>query len=149
MRILRAVALIMALGACGGAGGPGSDPVSPPSDPDAPVAGPTGPGSPVSPSPRLVRPREGLVDVHPIRWERARVTEPRTLLVEFTSGVEACYGLDRVEVRSGPRAVTVTLYEGRVPMAEACIELAVQKAVQVRLAEPLGDRDIRDGARAG
>ena len=142
MKPLLAAALALALAGCGGTAPPGSAP-------DSPVTAPTGAMPPVSPSPVLVEPRDGLVDVRPIPWRRARPVGARTLRVEFTSGVEECYGLDRVEVRSGPRAVTVTLYEGRVPSAEVCIEIAVAKAVQVRLDEPLGDRDIRDGARGG
>lgn len=141
MRLRRTlVVAAVVLAACGG--GPGAPP------PDSPVTGPTGVPSPVGPSPQVVEPRDGLVDVRPIPWDRARRTGPRTLVVEFTSGVEDCFGLDRVEVRPAPRVVVVTLYEGRVPTAEVCIEVAVRKAVEVRLDEPLGDRDIQDGARA-
>jgi hypothetical protein len=115
--------------------------------PESPVSTTPSEGpSAVEPTPLLVRPRPGLVQARPRPWDRVEVTGPRTLLVHFTGGVEACYGLARVDVRYGADAVTVTLFEGRVPGDLYCIEVAVAKAVRVELDEPLGDREVVDGA---
>lgn len=94
----------------------------------------------------FVQPRAGLVDVRPHRFERVRVTGPRTLVVRFYGGVEACEGLDRVELDYEENRIVVTLFVGRVPAAEVCIELAVLKATRVRLDEPVGGRKVVDGA---
>jgi hypothetical protein len=85
--------------------------------------------------------------VRPVPWVRADAVDRRTVEVEFYGGVEECEGLDRVEVRERPRTVRITVFVGRVPEAEVCIELAVLKATTVRLEEPIGDRRIVDGAR--
>ena len=121
-----------------------------PSDPESPVV--SGPGqNPSAPrgGPLLVQPRPGLVDVRPHQFERVRVAGPRTLLVRFYGGVEACEGLDRVEVEYEPERILVTLFVGRVPSAEACIEIAVLKATRVELDEPVAGRKIVDGAKRG
>ena len=93
-----------------------------------------------------VEPRQGLVDVVPHIWDRAKATDPMHVRVEFYGGVEECEGLDRVEVDETAETVTITLYTGRVPSAEVCIEIAVLKAITVDLDAPLGDREIIDGA---
>ncbi len=66
------------------------------------------------------------------------------------SGVEPCNVLDRVEVEYTDEAVTMTLFEGHTETEEdvACIEIAMKKATIVELDEPLGDREIVDGAAA-
>ena len=105
------------------------------------------PGSPVpSPTPRLVTPRDGLVDVRPRPFDRARVEDERTVLLEYYTGVEECYGLDRVDVRYRRDSVVLTIHEGRLPAAEVCIDLAEQVLTRVRLDEPLAGRKIVDGA---
>lgn len=71
-----------------------------------------------------------------------------TLELQFYGGVEECYGLDHVDVTYGNQAITVTLYEGRVPGAGVCIEMAVLKSTRATLDEPLNGRDIVDGADA-
>ena len=43
-------------------------------------------------------------------------------------------------------AVYVTLFVGRVPTAEVCIEIAVLKSVTVRVDAPINGREIVDGA---
>ena len=68
------------------------------------------------------------------------------LLVQFYGGVEECYGLDHVDVKYGIDEITVTLYEGRVPSAEVCIDIAMLKAVRISLREPVAGRKIVDGA---
>lgn len=128
------------LGACARsdsprAGGDGDSPIS-----DSP--GPVGP----SPTPLLVEPRDDLVDPRPVGIESTEPMDDRTLRVRFYGGVEDCYGLARVDVEETADAVIVTLWEGRVPGAEICIEIAVWKAVDVTLESPLGGREVRDGA---
>ncbi len=123
----------------------GPTPVTP-GGPDSPVT--STPGTPPpEPEPTALRvsPRPGLLDVRPQAWERAVPVGPRRLSIEFYGGVEECQGLDRVEVEETRRRVTVTIFVGRVPDAEACIEIAVLKAVTVRLDRPLGDRELVDG----
>jgi hypothetical protein len=138
MRAVIAAALILT--ACAGVAEPGASP-------DEPIT-----STPVSPTPvpgptyQEVEPREGLVDVVPHIWDRAEPLGPRRIRVEFYGGVEECEGLDRAEVDEKDEAVTITLYTGRVPTADVCIEIAVLKAVTVRLDAPLGDREIIDGA---
>jgi hypothetical protein len=118
-----------------------------PSDPESPVVSAPGQNpSPPRSGPLFVQPRPGLVDVRPHQFERVRVTGPRTLLVRFYGGVESCEGLDRVEVEYEPKRILVTLFVGRVPTAEACIEIAVLKAARVQLEEPVGGRKVVDGA---
>ena len=81
-------------------------------------------------------------------FERVRLDDGgRAFTVFYYGGVEACYGLDRVDVAFAPRRVTVTVYEGRVPGAQVCAEVLQSKATTVRLREPVGGRRIVDGAR--
>ncbi len=80
--------------------------------------------------------------------ERVRLNDGgRALTVFYYGGVEACYGLDRVDVVFAPRTVTVTVYEGRVPGAQVCAEVLQRKATGVRLRERVAGRRIVDGAR--
>ncbi|MBI4259289.1 MAG: hypothetical protein HY658_01865 [Actinobacteria bacterium] len=171
--ILVAVILALLLGACArlssteaGAGDPGtgdagaSEPVgcgqSPAevpadADPDDPVSYTPcddDPGA-IDPGPTPVTPRPGMVDVRAREFDSVEVSDDGlTLTVAFYSGVEPCYVLDRVEVEEAAGSVTVTLYEGHEPGDEdfACIEIAVYKSVAVSLDEPLGDREVVDGA---
>ncbi|HEX2090412.1 MAG TPA: hypothetical protein VHI54_10880 [Actinomycetota bacterium] len=118
-----------------------------PSDPESPAVSTPGQNqSPPRSGPLFVEPRTGLVDVRPHQFERVRVTGAHTLVVRFYGGIEACEGLDRVEVDYEPRRIVVTLFVGRVPTAEACIEIAVLKATRVQLDEPVAGREVVDGA---
>lgn len=159
---LLVLVLTAACGAPSGSSDPGAGIDTPAESPDAPVgcydpgAPPEDPGG-LSPCPDLaptegpqrLEPRGDLVDVAPHPWERAEAGDDgRSLDIVFWGGVEDCYGVDRVEVDEGRRRVVVTLYTGRVPSAEVCIELAVEQYVEVRLEDPVGDRRIVDGASA-
>lgn len=148
----RLVAIVLAamLGAIacgspeGSAGSPPGAPVS--SGPDQPVSNTPGGRPSVDGGPQRVEPRDGLVDVRAIGWDRHEVVDGGAAVdVFFWHGVEECYGIDHVDVDYGKEEVTITLYEGRNPEAEACIELAVRKVVRVELDEPLGDRRVRNG----
>jgi hypothetical protein len=119
--------------------------------PDTPVSsGPiTGDQPPVDPGPMIVEPRPGMADVYARPFDSASVgDDDTTVTIDFVSGVEPCTVLDRVDVRYGAEAVTITLYEGHDPDAGdvACIEIGVFKRVIVQLDEPLGGRRIVDGA---
>jgi hypothetical protein len=103
------------------------------------------------PGPQLVEPRPGMADVRARPFDTATVGDDGvTVRIDFVSGVEPCYVLDHIDVRYGPDAVTITLFEGHDPEAGdvACIEIGVFKRVIVTLDEPLGDREIVDGGAA-
>lgn len=119
-----------------------------PGGPDSPVTSTPGPPGTPEPGPTALRvsPRPGLVDVRPHSWDRAEQVGPRRLRIDFYGGVEECEGLDRVEVKESRKAITVSLFVGRVPTAEVCIEIAVLKSVTIRVDAPIGGREIVDGA---
>ena len=136
------VVTLVLLGGCGERAEPGNV-----SGPDQPVS--SGPVTTVpNPGPTTleVEPRQGLVDVVPHIWDKAEPLDSRTIRVEFYGGVEECEGLDHVEVEETKDTVTITLYTGRVPAAEVCIEIALLKATTVELDSPLAGREIVDGA---
>jgi len=98
---------------------------------------------------KLVEPTPAMAGVQPHVFDHAVVSDDGTsVTVVFWSGVEPCYVLDHVDVDYGVRTVTITLYEGHDPNAGdvACIEIALLKKVVVQLDEPVGDREIVDGA---
>ena len=140
-RVLMAMT-VLALVGCAERAEPGANP-----GPDQPVSNPPVTVVP-NPGPTIleVEPREGLVDVVPHIFDKAETLDSRTIRVEFYGGVEECEGLDRVEVEESKQSVTITLYTGRVPSAEVCIEIAVLKATTVELESPLAGREIVDGA---
>jgi hypothetical protein len=90
-------------------------------------------------------------NVHPIPWDGAVPdASGRTVRVNYTTGVEPCNVLDHVAVRYSPTAVTITLFEGSDPRAanQYCIDIAVQRATDVRLRQALGHRMLVDGAKS-
>jgi hypothetical protein len=146
MTRIAALALVLLVG-CGGVGrGDAARPGGAP--PDAPVTStPAEPTDPIpSPRPKIVEPRAGLLDVRPQPWDAVTTLNDRSLLVAFYSGVHECYGVDRVEVGYAARALTVTLFIGRVGGNRICIEIAEYQAVRVPLDEPLEGRKVVDGA---
>ncbi len=123
-------------------GRPGTSP-----NPELPVTSSPGQNPSIPPGgPILVSPRRGLVDPRPHPFQRARVAGRRSVVVRFYGGVEACEGLDHVDVEYEPNRIVITLFVGRVPTAEACIEVAVLKVTRVHLKEPVAGREIVDGA---
>jgi hypothetical protein len=154
-RAAAAVALAVLLAACGGSGP--DAPVSAPDPVPPPGAGGTPPDAAVAPGagapggdPQIVVPRSGMADVRPRPWEWAtpREGDERVVDITFWSGVEPCAVLERVDVDERDDAVVVTLFEGRDPGSARvpCPDLAVQKQVSVELSEPLGARQVLDGA---
>lgn len=132
-------------------GDPSPAPAPAPGNPDDPVSTPAPePREPdPEPSAQVVEPRPGMSDVRPIGWNDFKVLNERLVRVFFTSGVEPCYVLDRAEVQYQPERVVITLFQGREPGSDdvACIEIAVFKAVDITLDEPLGSRPIVDGSQ--
>jgi hypothetical protein len=107
------------------AGGPGSVPsaVASPSPDASPSVEPGGGGL----QPRIVTPKPGQLDVHPIAAEQLAATVTgRNVVVEITyaSGVEPCYVLDSIVVERGEHAFTITLRQGHGPGDAVCIQLA-------------------------
>ena len=131
---------VSVLVACAERAEPGAGPEQPVSNP--PVTTVPNPG----PTMLEVEPRDGLVDVVPHIWDSAEPLDSTTIRVEFYGGVEECEGLDHVEVEETKQDVTITLYTGRVPSAEVCIEIALLKATTIELDSPLGGRELVDGA---
>jgi hypothetical protein len=138
------ISLSMAAMVLAGCGSRSAGPAVP--GPNSPVtSSPVSPGPVPSPTPRVLEPEPGLVDVRAQPWDSSEVLAPRSVQVMFYGGVEACYGLDRVEVRERPDRVAITVFVGRKPQAEVCIDLAELQAVRVTLDEPVEDREIVDG----
>ena len=109
----------------------------------------TGSPPPDDGGPQVVEPRPGMADVVARPFDSATVGEDdTTVTIDFVSGIEPCTVLDRVDVRYGASAVTITLFEGHDPNAGdvACIEIGVLKRVVVHLDEPVAGREIVDGA---
>jgi hypothetical protein len=146
---LRRVALIAALGlalaACSGAAAP---PASPSGDPGTGSGGNIGggggvvidptPGDPAAGQPRIVVPRAGQKDTHPVGAMRLQASvDGRHVLVKVTwySGVEPCNVLDSVRVERSGTDVAITLIEGASQVDVACIEIAELKATIVDLGD--------------
>lgn len=151
MRIRILVLVLVALLGLAACGEPSLAPGGDAEGPDTPVTGSPDDGDRVDPEaePELVEPRPGMANVQPRPWEEAVVADDgRTVEIRFWSGVEPCSVLDRVEVDAAPEQVVITLFEGSDPAEPdaVCIEIAKRKAVRVTLDEPVGDREIVDGA---
>ncbi len=104
---------------------------------------------PSEPGPQVVKPRPGMVAMQRVPWQKAEVRDDRVVRVFFSSGVEPCHVLDHVDVEYLDREIRITLFEGSDPKAGdvACIEIAVHKAVDVPLAEPVRGRRLVDGSQ--
>lgn len=141
------VAILVAGAACTGTS-PETPAGSASSDPDRAVSSTPGTSRTGEGGALRVTSKINLEDPKPIRWERYELLRGGTALdFYYWSGVEECYAFDHPEVLYGRKRITVTLFEGRVPDVDACIELAVKKVVEVALGEPLGDRKVVDGAK--
>jgi hypothetical protein len=119
--------------------------------PDAPVTSPPGdPGAGDAPpggvERRLLEATPGLVDPRPSAVESFAEVGGTTIELRFYAGVEACYGLEAVEVVEESESVTVTVLVGSRPTAEACIDIAEAVATRIDLGSPLGGRPLLDGS---
>jgi hypothetical protein len=96
------------------------------------------PGGVPDPGGRIVVPKPGQLDVHPVAAESLAATvDGRRVVVtiSWTSGVEPCYVLDSIVVQRGEHSFAVTLREGRGPGDAVCIEIAETKRAMVDLGE--------------
>ena len=152
------VAAALVLSACGSSPPeartvPGAVDSQAPVDPESPVSSTPDPSATLPQGDgraQRVRPRSGMADLRQVAWEKARQTSSgRALRVTYWSGVEPCNVLDNVDVAYSPKRITVTLFEGHDPEAGdvACIDIALLKAVVVKLDEPVDGRKIVDGAK--
>lgn len=145
MRIAVVVVGLVLLAGCGDDGGDAvSDaPLTSMAPGRPPVGGDANPGAPEV---RQVTPEGGLANPNPAAIESGSMIDDTTIELRFYSGVQDCYGLDRVEVDAGDEAVTVTVFVGSRPGDRACIEIAELVATKVTLDDPLGARTLVDGA---
>jgi hypothetical protein len=87
---------------------------------------------------RLVVPKPGQIDPHPIRADSlSAVVDGRRVVVTvaYTSGVEPCNVLDSIIVTTGDHSFDIVLREGHGPGDAMCIEIAEFKRTQVDLGE--------------
>ena len=124
-----------------------------PVDPESPVSCPPdcpdgGDLEPQPGKPKIVEPRPGMKDVHPVGWDKAKARGPRAVLVTYWSGVEPCNVLDHVDIAYKAKTIEITLYEGSDPADPdaVCIEIALLKGVKLTLDEAVDGRKITDGA---
>ncbi len=114
-------------------------------NPDQPVSVPASSGVP-SAGPSMAVPVGNTINPRKVPWTSATPVA-EGLKITWTSGVEPCYSLDRVEVTETASTVTVTLWEGTTDEEAVCIEIAIEKATIVKLAKPLNGREVVDGAK--
>lgn len=128
------VAAIAALSACGSTAEPGSD------DDTTATRAPD-----ASSSPGMLPVREDLVDPQVVAWRTWRAVDDRTLEVTVTAGPTDCYGADP-EVAESEAAVRIRVRVGLLPQAagKECPAIAVESVVLVRLAAPLGTRNVEN-----
>lgn len=145
---LVAVLAVAVLAACAGGGGdrtgdhPPSGPgAAPPAMPDASV--------PATPELTPVTAVPGS-RVRPLGFTQAgQSTDGRVLFLDVAIGGAPCDAVTGVDVAELPDTVTVTVYAGAVagatcdPHPRAVLGTA---RIEVRLAEPLGSRTLRNGA---
>ncbi|MFV2086827.1 hypothetical protein [Micromonospora sp. LOL_021] len=126
------VGAVVALSACGPAAEPGDD------------DGTTATQAPdASTSPGALPVRDDLVDPQVVAWRTWRAVDDRTLEFTVTAGPADCYGAEP-QVQESETAVRVQIRVGRLPEAvdQECPAIALESAVLVRLAAPLGDREV-------
>jgi hypothetical protein len=149
------IAVAVLLSACASAGSsPAPSDEAQPSE--APAAWePPGIGQPEPGGVELVEPQPGQQNVHPVALERMdATTSGRVVSVDayWTSGVDPCYVLDRVEVHlNDDQTVDVTIHEGTSDPDAICVMMAVAKHTIFSFEVPdTGTwtiRDSQDGAQ--
>jgi hypothetical protein len=124
---------------------------SPIPPPDSPVSTTIPPGGvPTEPSPSPVEPKTGLENVRPVQWQDATAgTDDRSVTLTWFTGPPECYGLDHVDVAYNAHDITITLFEGTVPGAQVCTEIAMFVSTTVALDQDIAGRKIVDGAKKG
>ena len=94
----------------------------------------------------MLEPTPGLQNPVATFIESYATPSDTTVELRFATGVEDCYGLDRVDVEEEADAVTVTVFTGSKPGAQVCIEIAELVVTTVELSAPLGERVVIDGS---
>lgn len=87
---------------------------------------------------RIVTPKPGQVDVHPIAADTlSAAVDGRKVIVEidYTTGVEPCYVLDSIVVQKGDHSFALTLRQGHEPGDAVCIQIAEMVRTFVDLGE--------------
>jgi len=145
VRTLRLSVALVLLAACGAPGGTGIEHGGVVSS--GPLPRPT--GAPAT-APNEARPDTRIVELRPRRWSRAEAGAGRELRLHYSvTGHPECQALGRVDVLETAGTVTVTLLVGHLPGA-ACDgpqpQLAAPFTTVVTLREPLGHRQVVDGA---
>jgi hypothetical protein len=80
----------------------------------------------------------------PEPWSSPRVSvDGRRVTVAYSVG--GCFGSERTETAEGRDEVTITVLVREHP-DDTCSDLAQERTATVTLDEPLGDRDLVDGA---
>jgi hypothetical protein len=92
---------------------------------------------------KLVVPRPGMLDVHPVPWA---YLEQRSAY--YYAGVEPCVVLDSVKVDYRKDTIAISLFTGSDPEQQGrmCMALARATAVDVTLADPPAGRAYIDGS---
>ncbi|MFV2027468.1 hypothetical protein ACFHWV_23030 [Micromonospora sp. LOL_028] len=129
------VGAVVVLSACGPAAEPGDD-----GDGDGTTAT-QAPDAATSPGALPVR--DDLIAPQVVAWRTWRAVDDRTLEFTVTAGPVDCYGAEP-QVQESETAVRVQIRVGRLPEAadQECPAIALESAVLVRLAAPLGDREV-------
>jgi hypothetical protein len=129
---LLVVETIVALSACGSVTGSGGD------DDTSATRAPN-----ASSSPGALTVRDDLVNPQVVPWRSWRAVGNQTLEVTVTAGPADCYGA-APEVVESEAAVRVRVRVGLLPEAagKECPAIALASVVPVRLAAPLGTREV-------
>jgi len=109
------------------AGAPSATPAPSASADPGGSTGEVPPGEPGAGEPRIVTPKPGQLDVHPIAADQLTATvDGRKVVVEirYSIGVEPCYVLDSIVVQKGDRSFAITLRQGHGPGDAVCIQIA-------------------------
>lgn len=135
--MLLAATVLIGCSAAGASPDP-SAAITPP--PDAPVSAPPDDGSvdPGPPQPSFIVPVPGQADVRPVAITTLTpMVDGRhvTVQVDWTSGIEPCNVLDRVDVQRDGNDFSVALFEGTGDADAICIEIAVAKSTLVDLGQ--------------
>lgn len=91
-------------------------------------------------------PKPGQAEVHTISWDRYEMVDAQTVRIYFLSGVEPCTVLDSVKLTYAEEVIRVALSVGRDPKQPdaMCPMLARSAYTDVKLSQPVGDREIVD-----
>lgn len=144
--LLLPLLLLLVIAGCAGEAGEPSAPQ--PTDVPVGTSLPRPSTRPPAMQPNAVSVTHEAVDLAPLPVSRFEIVDERVVRAHFTAGAPPCSVLGRVTVEESATALTVTLFEGRLPDADCDREpqLASQNVTTVRLPSPLAGRLLIDGA---